>query len=58
MWEVIGNNDLRAEVDVSCGFAHVVLRDADDGDVIVVNEDDVVVLRNYLNRVIAENKLE
>jgi hypothetical protein len=50
----IGNNDLRASCDMAGGFAHVVLRDADDGDLIVINEDDIVPLMQYLNRVLEE----
>jgi hypothetical protein len=50
----IGNNDLRGEVLPGGGFNHVALRDADDGDVIIVNEDDLVALRDWLTRVIEE----
>lgn len=40
-YEIIGNNDLRFADANGCGFAHVALRDSDDGDVIIINEDDV-----------------
>ena len=53
-WEATGNNDLRLQIDGAGGFRHVVLRDADDGDVIVVNEDDVEVLRDRLSRELVE----
>jgi hypothetical protein len=39
--EKIGNNGLRFEDGTDSGFHHVILKDADDGDVIVVNEDDI-----------------
>lgn len=57
-WETIGNNDLRLQVDPrDCGgFYHVTLRDADDGDVIVVNEDDIIALRDRLSEIIEEMK--
>lgn len=51
-WETIGNSDLRLQVDNDGGFNHVVLRDADDGDVIVVNEDDVGALRDRLTKIL------
>jgi hypothetical protein len=54
--ERVGNNDLRYSDNPHGGFRHVVLRDADDGDVIVVNEDDLVALRDRLTRTI--NQLE
>lgn len=53
----IGTNDLRAVADGAGGFGHVVLRDADDGDTIVVNENDVSSLRDYLNIVIEKFNL-
>lgn len=57
-WEPIGNNDLRLQYDSDGGFHHVVLRDADDGDVIVVNEDDLVSLRDRLSEIITAANLE
>lgn len=51
-WEQVGNNDLRFCCDGAGGFYHVTLRDADDGDVIVVNEDDVEALRDKLTEVL------
>ena len=53
-WENIGNNDLRLSAVPIGGFRHVVLRDADDGDVIVVNEDDVRALRDRLSQELKE----
>ena len=52
-WERIGNHDLRIDATPAGGFHHVALRDADDGDTIVVNEDDLIPLRDKLNEVIA-----
>jgi hypothetical protein len=52
-WEIVGTHDLRIDVTPSGGFHHVALRDADDGDVIIINEDDLIPLRDYLNEVIA-----
>lgn len=42
--EKIGNGDLHYEDSVDGGFGHVTLRDADDGDVIVISEEDVEAL--------------
>ncbi len=53
-WEQIGNNDLRLDATPQGGFFHVALRDADDGDVIIVNEDDVEALRDRLTKVLEE----
>lgn len=55
-WESIGNNDLRLYVDPTCGFYHVTLRDADDGDVIVVNEDDLESLRDRLTQILTTKR--
>ena len=55
--EQIGNNDLRLDATPAGGFFHVFLRDADDGDVIIVNEDDVRALRDRLSRHIVEHGL-
>jgi len=46
--EQIGNNDLRFEDATAGGFNHIILSDADDGDTIVVNEDDISSLVNRL----------
>lgn len=51
-WERIGTHDLRLDATPSGGFYHVTLRDADDGDVIVVNEDDLMALRDRLTQII------
>lgn len=49
----IGNNDLRYNDEPSPGgYWHVTLRDADDGDVIVINEDDLEELRDRLQATI------
>ena len=56
-WETVGNNDLRLSCSVGGGFHHVVLRDADDSGVIVVNEDDLRALRDRLTKVIEEGNL-
>lgn len=52
--ERIGTHDLRMDTTPCAGFYHVTLRDADDGDVIIVNEDDLIPLRDKLNEVIAK----
>ncbi len=52
-WERIGTHDLRLNADPHGGFYHVTLMDVDDADVIVVNEDDLVALRDRLSGVIA-----
>jgi hypothetical protein len=49
---IIGTHSLRAECIPYGGFYHVTLADADDGDVIIVNEDDIESLRDYLNEVL------
>jgi hypothetical protein len=54
-WETVGNNDLRIWCDGAGGFYHVTLRDADDGDTIIVNEDDVQTLRDRLTRILEEH---
>ena len=51
-WESVGNHDLRMDAQCIGGFWHVVLRDADDGDLIMINEDDLVALRDKLNQII------
>ena len=51
----VGNNDLRYDDEPAGGFYHVVLRDADDGYRIVVNEDDLIPLRDRLNETIARS---
>lgn len=56
-WEMIGTHDLRLSSGSSGGFVHVILRDADDGDVIVINEDDLRALRDRLDQIIKENNL-
>ena len=55
--EQVGTHDLRYEDVLTDGFCHVVLYDADDHDRIVVNEDDLVALRDRLNKTITEHKL-
>lgn len=52
----IGSNYLRATVLIGGGFVSVCIEDADDddGDIIIVNEDDIEALRDYLNEVLAE----
>lgn len=45
----VGNNDLRFMDGSGSGFNHVVLWDADDGDVICINEDDIEALVGTLN---------
>jgi folate-dependent phosphoribosylglycinamide formyltransferase PurN len=55
--EIIGTHDLRYEDKAEGGFVHVVLRDADDGDVIIVNEDDIRALRDRLTKTIQDNHL-
>ncbi len=50
--EAVGNNDLRYDDTPLGGFHHVMLRDADDGDVIIVNEDDLIALRDRLDQTI------
>lgn len=57
-YEQVGNNDLRYNDTPEGGFCHVVLRDADDGDLIVINEDDLVALRDRLDKTIKDNNLE
>lgn len=57
-WEAIGNNDLRLLDNGAGGFRHVVLKDVDDGDWIVVNEDDLEALRDRLSVIINEMKSE
>lgn len=51
-------NDLRASTENSGGFVFTQLYDADDHDRFYLNEDEIISLRNYLNRVIKENNLE
>lgn len=48
----VGNNDLRVQAEGIGGFRHVTLRNAGNGMVIIVNEDDVEALRDYLNAVL------
>ena len=57
-WEQVGAHDLRYDDTPAGGFHHVILRDADDGDTIVVNEDDLVALRDRLDRTIRVAGLE
>ena len=56
--EQVGTNDLRYNDTPQGGFCHVLLRDADDGDVIIVNEDDLVALRDRLTRTIEKHGLK
>ncbi len=53
-WEQVGNHDLRINAKPKGGFFHVALRDADDGDVVMVNEDDVRALRDRLTKVLED----
>jgi hypothetical protein len=57
MYEVIGTHDLRLEEVQRGGFVHLALRDADAGDVIVVNEDDIRSLRDRLTETIDRHSL-
>lgn len=57
-WEKVGTHDLRIDTEPTGGFHHVALRDADDGDTIIVNEDDLVPLRDKLTEVIRRAGLE
>lgn len=54
--EQIGTHDLRYSDTSIAGFYHVSLRDADDGDVIIVNEDDLVALRDRINKTLEKIK--
>ncbi len=56
-WEPVGNNDLRYDDTPQGGFTYVALRDADDHNVIIINEDDVVLLWERLGRTIRERGL-
>lgn len=44
--------DLRLKADVSGGFVMVTIYDADDHDTIIISEDHIKPLRDYLNRVL------
>ena len=55
--EKIGNNDLRFRDGSGGGFHQVILEDADDGDVIVISEDDIIPLVKRLQRHIKEYNL-
>lgn len=57
-WEKVGGNDLRVCNEINGGFRHLVLRDEEDGGIIVVMEDDLISLRDLLNKVIQEEGLE
>lgn len=48
----IGNGDLRVRCDSDGGFTNIILRDADDGDVIIVGEDDLSTLSRYFIHVL------
>ena len=50
MDEQIGTGDLRYNESVDGGFGHVTLRDADDGDVIVLSEETVELLYYRLRK--------
>ena len=50
----IGTHDLRGALCKGGGFTMLELRDADDGDCTIVNEDDLVALRDFINLVIEE----
>jgi hypothetical protein len=50
-------NDLRVAQDKAGGFIFVYLYDADDHDRYMLGEDEIVALRDYLNKAIAEHKL-
>jgi hypothetical protein len=52
-WQQVGTHDLRIDTTPQGGFHHVVLKDADDGDVIVINEDDLIPLRDKLSEIIS-----
>ena len=56
--EQVGNNDLRYDDTPQGGFCHIMLRDADDNDVIIINEDDVVTLRDRLTQTIEKYGLK
>jgi hypothetical protein len=56
--EIIGNNDLRFEdLTSNSGFHHVAITDADDGDTIILDEDDIKALINKLEQHIKKYKL-
>ena len=52
--EVVLHGDIRYEESDGGGFVNVVLRDADDGDVIVLSEDAILALRDRLEVLIRE----
>lgn len=54
-FEPCGNNDLRVRVGPSGGFIFVELYDADDHDHIVLQEDDIIALKKWLDQVVAEH---
>jgi len=54
--EIIGTHDLRLDSKPAGGFRHLVLRDSDDGDTIVINEDDIEPLRDKLSQILQEIK--
>lgn len=57
MYRKIGNHDLRLDDEPLGGYVHVALTDADDGDVVIINEDDLVPLRDELSKIIARHNL-
>lgn len=50
-------NDLRVAHDKIGGFNFVHLYDADDHDKFMIDEDNIIPLRDYLNKVIEKGKL-
>jgi len=56
-WETIGNNDLRFMDGTEGGFNHIALYDADDHDLIIVNEDDIKPLIKRLQKHVEEHNL-
>lgn len=55
--ETVLANDLRAIYDGKSGFAHVTLYDADDYERFYLGEDELLSLRDYLNKLYDEKKL-
>jgi hypothetical protein len=56
-YEIIGTSDLRFKECIGDGFCHVGLYDADDQDFILLNEEEIPLLIERLQKFIKDHNL-
>jgi hypothetical protein len=56
-FEHVGNGDLRFKDETDGGFHHIALRDADDHDTIIINEDDIGLLIKRLQQHVKQHNI-